>query len=136
MLRKKNDAYGSPLEAIVMFFFSSHLRVDILTQPNYGVNMTPKIGIFMITAKNERITARVSEQVKDTLTIAADLVGATLNQFLIQSALEKAENIIEKDKIIRLSNKDAQVFFNALDNPPEPNIKLKNAFESYRNKIG
>ncbi len=98
--------------------------------------MTPKIGIFMITAKNERITARVSEQVKDTLTIAADLVGATLNQFLIQSALEKAENIIEKDKIIRLSNKDAQVFFNALDNPPEPNIKLKNAFENYKNKIG
>ncbi len=98
--------------------------------------MTPKIGITMITAKNERITARVSEQVKDTLTIAADLVGATLNQFLIQSALEKAENIIEKDKMIRLSNKDAQVFFNALDNPPETNIKLKNAFENYKNKIG
>ncbi|BCG63842.1 MAG: antitoxin [Methyloprofundus sp.] len=98
--------------------------------------MTPKIGITMSTAKNERITARVSEPVKETLTIAADLVGATLNQFLIQSALEKAENIIEKDKIIRLSNKDAQVFFNALDNPPEANIKLKNAFENYQSKIG
>jgi uncharacterized protein (DUF1778 family) len=39
---------------------------------------------------------------------AADLTGATLNQFLVQSALEKAESIIEKDKIIYLSNKDAQ----------------------------
>ena len=98
--------------------------------------MTPKIGIAMIAVKNERITARVSEQVKDTLTIAADIVGATLNQFLIQSALEKAENIIEKDKIIHLSNKDAEIFFNAMENPPEPNIKLKNAFENYNKKIG
>jgi uncharacterized protein (DUF1778 family) len=32
------------------------------------------------------------------------LVGATLNQFLIQVALEKAENIIEKDKAIYLSS--------------------------------
>ncbi len=90
----------------------------------------------MDTIKNERITARVTEQVKETLSSAAEIMGATLNQFLIQAALEKAENIIEKDKIIRLSNKDAQVFFNALDNPPEPNIKLKNAFENYKNKIG
>jgi len=90
----------------------------------------------MITAKNERITARVSKQVKDTLTVAADLVGATLNQFLIQSALERAENIIEKDKVIRLSNRNSQVFFHALDNPTEPNIKLKNSFENYKNKIG
>jgi len=90
----------------------------------------------MITAKNERITARVSKQVKDTLAVAADLVGATLNQFLIQAALERAENIIEKDKVIRLSNRNAQVFFHALDNPTEPNIKLKNSFENYKNKIG
>ena len=90
----------------------------------------------MNTAKNERITARVSEQVKDTLVAAADIVGATLNQFLVQAALEKAENIIEKDKLIYLSNKDAQVFFDALDNPPEPNTKLQNAFAHYKNKIG
>lgn len=90
----------------------------------------------MNSAKNERITARVTEQVKDTLSTAADLMGSTLNQFLIQAALEKAESIIEKDKVIYLSNKDAEVFFNALDNPPEPNEKLKNAFKNYKKKIG
>ncbi len=90
----------------------------------------------MTTVKNERITARVSEQVKATITVAADIVGATLNQFLIQAALEKAENIIEKDKMIYLSDRDAQVFFDALDNPPEPNTKLKSAFERYKNKMG
>jgi len=80
---------------------------------------------------NERITARVSEQIKETLFAAADLTGVTLNQFLVQSALEKAESILEKDKSNRLSNQDAQLFFNILENPPEPNQKLKDAIKNY-----
>jgi uncharacterized protein (DUF1778 family) len=90
----------------------------------------------MNIAKNERITARVNEQVKDTLLAATDIVGTTLNQFLIQAALEKAENIIDKNKIIYLSKKDTKVFFDALDNPPEPNAKIKSAVNQYKNKIG
>ncbi len=89
----------------------------------------------MSVINNERITARVSEQIKETLISAADLTGATLNQFLVQSALEKAESIIEKDKKIHLSNKDAQLFFDMLENPPEPNSKLKNAVKNYRANI-
>ena len=89
----------------------------------------------MSVVNNERITARVSEQIKETLIVAANLTGATLNQFLVQSALEKAENIIEKDKLIHLSNKDAQIFFDMLENPPEPNTKLQNAVKNYRANI-
>jgi len=62
----------------------------------------------MIVISNERITARVSEQIKKTLITAADLTGATLNQFLVQAALE---------------------------NPPEPNAKLLNAVNNYRAHI-
>ena len=50
-------------------------------------------------------------------------------------APEKAEIIIEKDKIIHLSNKDTQLFFDILENPPEPNTKLKNAVKNYRANI-
>ncbi|MCK4840523.1 MAG: DUF1778 domain-containing protein [Methylococcales bacterium] len=89
----------------------------------------------MPAVNNERITARVSEQIKQTLIAAADLTGATLNQFLVQSALEKAENIIEKDKLIHLSNKDAQLFFDVLENPPEPNTKLIKAVKNYKANI-
>ena len=89
-------------------------------------------GVIMNIISNERITARVSEQIKQILTVAADLTGATLNQFLVQAALEKAEHIIEKDKLIQLSNNDAEVFFGALENPPEPNAKLMNAVKNYR----
>ncbi len=86
----------------------------------------------MSTVNNERITARVNEHIKATLTTAADLTGATLNQFLVQSALEKAEQIIEKDKLIQLSQQDTQLFFKLLDNPPKPNDKLKNAVKNYQ----
>ncbi len=50
----------------------------------------------------------------------------------MQVALEKAELITEKDKLIRLSKNDAQTFFDALENPPEPNAKLLNAVNNYR----
>jgi len=53
----------------------------------------------------------------------------------VQAALEKAEQIIEKDKLIHLSKKDAQFFFDVLDNPPEPNAKLINAVKNYRAHI-
>ena len=90
----------------------------------------------MTTINNDRITARVNEDVKNTLSAAAELVGATLNQFLVQAALEKAEAIIERERIINLSKQDSEAFFAALDNPPEPNQKLKNAFANYKLKIG
>ena len=86
----------------------------------------------MIFISNERISARVSKQIKQTLITAADLTGTTLYQFLVQVALEKAELITEKDKLIRLSKNDAQTFFDALENPPEPNAKLLNAVNNYR----
>jgi uncharacterized protein (DUF1778 family) len=37
---------------------------------------------LLVVKKNERVTARVSDNVYDTLAQAAELVGATLNQFL------------------------------------------------------
>jgi len=89
----------------------------------------------MPTVNNERITARVSEHIKETLITAAELTGATLNQFLVQSALEKAEGIIEKDKLLYLSHKDALSFFDSLENPPAPNEKLVNAIKHYRTHI-
>jgi uncharacterized protein (DUF1778 family) len=47
-----------------------------------------------MAAKTERISARVPESVFETLTRAAALVGSTVNQFLVQSALERAQTVI------------------------------------------
>ena len=82
--------------------------------------------------KTERITARVSADVRNRLVEAAAFSGATLNQFLVQAAVEKAESIIEKERVISLSYKDAEVFFKAIENPPKTNEKLKKAIKKYK----
>ena len=82
--------------------------------------------------KTERITARVSEDIRDRLAEAAAFSGATLNQFLVQAAVEKADTIIEKERIVNLSYRDAEVFFNAIENPPRPNAKLREAVKKFK----
>ena len=88
------------------------------------------------TEANTRVSARVPENVYETLTEAAALVGATLNQFLVQSALEKAKEVIESERTIRLTERDAKVFFAALENPPEPTEALKQAAQRHAELIG
>jgi len=82
--------------------------------------------------KTERITARVSEDIRNRLAEAAAFSGATLNQFVVQAAVEKADTIIEKERIVNLSYRDAEVFFNAIENPPRPNAKLREAVKKFK----
>jgi uncharacterized protein (DUF1778 family) len=56
--------------------------------------------------KQDRIGARVPHEVYITLCRAAELTGATVNQFLVQSALKEAQAVIEREEIIRLSSRD------------------------------
>lgn len=82
--------------------------------------------------KTERVTARISENVYYTLDQAASILGATLNQFLVQSAFEKAQRVIEHERIITLSEEDTRLFFDAVENPPPLNEKLRRTIERYK----
>lgn len=53
-------------------------------------------------AKQDRIGARIPHDVYETLCRAAELSGATVNQFLVQSALKEAHAVIEREEVIRL----------------------------------
>jgi uncharacterized protein (DUF1778 family) len=78
-----------------------------------------------------RITARVPIHVQETLETAASLVGATVNQFVVQAALREAERVIEQERVIRLDADDARDFLAALDNPLPPNDRLVSALGNY-----
>jgi len=86
------------------------------------------------TENRDRITNRVSQPIAQKLQEAADLTGATLNQFMVQAALEKAERIIERETIIRFSKNDAAMLINMLDNPSKPNAALQRAFERFKQR--
>ena len=75
----------------------------------------------------ERIPARMPTAVYDRVVEAAQAIGATLNQFLVQSALEKANEILEHERVIKLSTTSAKMVFDLLESPPEHNERLKAA---------
>ena len=85
-----------------------------------------------ITQSNQRVSARIPPKVYETLAQAAELSGATLNQFIVQSAYEKAREVIEKERFIRMTARSASAFFEALEHPPKPTKKLKKAVALYR----
>ena len=82
-------------------------------------------------AKQDRIGARVPHDVYETLCRAAELTGATVNQFLVQSALKEAQVVIEREDVIRLSPRDWSWLLDLMENPPKPNTKLKAAMKFY-----
>ncbi len=82
--------------------------------------------------QDARVVARIPSTVKETLQKAADLSGATLNQFLVQSALTAANQILETERTIVLSERDAQTVFDLLENPPTPNQQLLVAVDRHR----
>jgi len=77
----------------------------------------------------ERIPARMPLAVYERIAAAARTVGSSLNQFLVQSALDKANDILERERVITLSTTAAEAFFGLIENPPDPNDRLKEAMQ-------
>ncbi|WP_059412742.1 type II toxin-antitoxin system TacA family antitoxin [Cupriavidus basilensis] len=82
-----------------------------------------------------RITARLSADKQALLQLAADLSGSTLSQFVVQSALRAAEQVIEQEDAIRaikLTVDESRRFFALLDEPAKPNEALTRAMARFR----
>ena len=79
-----------------------------------------------------RFDGQLSLEQKQYFEQAARLGGfRTLTDFVFSSAQEKADEIVRLHHTLLTSEKDRDVFFTALMNPPEPNAKLKKAAERY-----
>lgn len=86
----------------------------------------------VVEEPRKRITARVTNDVRETLEQAAELLGATVNQFVVQTAYLEAQRVVERESVIRLSQKDAHRVLALLDNPPKPNKRLKHAVKAFK----
>ena len=87
-----------------------------------------------ITGK--RLTTRITDHVQMTLQAAADLVGATVNQFVVQAALEKAEKIMETEAVMVLSRQESLRLLELIENPPPRNAQFLEAQARYQQLIG
>jgi uncharacterized protein (DUF1778 family) len=89
-----------------------------------------------ISAVIDPIDEKLSDEQKEFFRYAASLGGfANLGDFLIFSALEKALQIINTHNSFLASNKDREVFFDALTNPAMPNKTLYDASKVYQNYV-
>jgi uncharacterized protein (DUF1778 family) len=86
----------------------------------------------MITHAGKRLTTRITEHVQEKLQVAADLVGATVNQFVVQAALEKAEKVIGSESTIVLTRRESLRLLELMENPPPRNEKFLQAQSRYQ----
>ncbi len=83
----------------------------------------------------KRISASVPRNIRTTLEQAAQLLGSSVNQFVVQTAYQEAQRILERESVIRLSQKDARKILALLDSPPKPGKALKEAVKAFKGSV-
>ena len=84
---------------------------------------------------NVRLVARIPPGVRKTIQAAADLQGAKLNQFVVQAAYQQAQDILERESILRLNREQTKRVFALLDRPKKPNATLRAAKDLHRKLV-
>ena len=87
-------------------------------------------------SRSARLEARISVEQKAALQHAASLSGRTLSEFVLASAQEAANRVIQEHAVIRLSRSEQVAFVSALLDPPEPNARLRRAAAAHRKQMG
>lgn len=99
---------------------------------NWRVRTLPIKEAVMLTHTGKRLTTRITDHVQEKLQMAADLAGATLNQFVVQAALEKADRIIESESTIILTRRESLRLLELIENPPPRNERFKKLMADYQ----
>lgn len=91
----------------------------------------------MSTATHEtRINVRLRSDLKQTIEEAAAVLGQTVSEFTISTAVREARRVIQDAQVTRLSNRDRGVFLAALAAvDARPNEALKAAARRYKKRM-
>lgn len=77
------------------------------------------------TRRAENINLRVSRQHKRLIDRAADALGQTRSELMVETACREAESVLLDRRYIALSPEVFTRFVARLDTPPTSNLKLK-----------
>ncbi len=87
-------------------------------------------------SKDERIELRISSKDKRIFKRAQKLSGdKSFSSFIVRVVKEQAEEIVAKNDRIIATEKDRQVFFDAVFGNSKPNQNLVEAAKRYKSKI-
>ena len=85
--------------------------------------------------KEERMHIRIDALSKQKLEQAAAYSNKSLSEFVLGQALHAADTIIHEHETLTLIEADWEVFLDALENPPRPSDKLKQAFAEHKKRV-
>ena len=86
-------------------------------------------------ARSERLNARITPDDQVLLSKIAAMQGISVSTFVIQAARARAEALLRRHRLIRLSSRDQKVLISALLAPAEPNAALVRAASSHAREL-
>ncbi|MDR2934788.1 MAG: DUF1778 domain-containing protein [Candidatus Adiutrix sp.] len=87
--------------------------------------------------QSSRMDLRLPQEVRDIIDHAASMEGRTRTDFVIAAALERAERVIERRKIIRLTLRDQELLAKSLleDRAEDPPQYAKGIAREYASRV-
>ena len=85
---------------------------------------------------SDRLSFRVSPDVKTLVDRAAALSGLTATAFAVSALTERAREVVAHHEVTTLSARDFARFVDLLDAPPPPNDALACAADRHRALLG
>ena len=92
---------------------------------------TPEPSRDQVAAKEPRrrrdtvINVRLTKMLRDLIDRAADVVGKTRSEFILESARTHAIDVLLDRRLFTLNEGQYEAFIRTLEAPPAPNEKLK-----------
>jgi uncharacterized protein (DUF1778 family) len=82
------------------------------------------------TRRDAIINLRVPRQIRDLFDAAANVLGKSRTEFVVDSARKCAIDILLDRRFFELDKREWEAFTAVLENPPKPNEKLKKLMSS------
>ena len=73
---------------------------------------------------NNRMSLRIRPTDKATIMRASAMAQTDMTEFIVRTAVEAAQAVIDASERIKLSERDSLRVLDLLENPPAPNEKL------------
>ena len=85
--------------------------------------------------KNDvRLDFRLNCRVKEVIERAAAVSGQSVSEFAVSTLYRSAKEVLEKEQVTRLSNRDRDIFLALIDSDAKPNDALKRAAKRYKSR--
>lgn len=81
-------------------------------------------------AQDTTINVRVSTVTRDLIDNAAQVLGKTRTDFIVESASRQATDVLLDQRFFALGSTEHAAFVAALDAPPAPNAKLRKLMQT------